>query len=98
MREIIITQKASIKLDSILDYLQTEWSEKVKTDFISKLEKTFEQIQKYPNSYKKSQKIKGLHLVIVSKQISYFYRFDKKTITIITFFDNRMNPKNLNIK
>lgn len=81
MRKIIITKRASSKLDSIIDYLQTEWSEKVKNDFISNLEKTFEQIQKYPNSFKKSQKIKGLHQVIVSKQTSYFYRFDKSTIT-----------------
>lgn len=98
MRKIIITKRASTKLDSILNYLQTEWSEQVKIEFISKLEKTFEQIHKYPNSFKKSDKIKGLHQVIVSKQTSYFYRFDKNTITIITFFDNRMNPKNLNIQ
>lgn len=34
-------------------------------------------------------------MFVVTKQTSFFYRFDTKTITIVTIFDNRMNPKRL---
>ena len=34
-------------------------------------------------------------MLVVTKQTSLFYRFDKKTITIVTIFDNRMNPDRL---
>jgi len=34
-------------------------------------------------------------MLVVSKQTSIFYRFDKEYIKIVTVFDNRMNPNKL---
>ena len=34
-------------------------------------------------------------MLVVTKQTSLFYRFDSKTIKVVTIFDNRMNPDKL---
>ncbi|MGD9993866.1 MAG: type II toxin-antitoxin system RelE/ParE family toxin [Salinivirgaceae bacterium] len=95
MRPVKLSKTASKKLDKLLEYLETEWSLKVKSDFIKKLDKSLKQIQKYPDSCQQTDFVKGLHMLVVTKQTSVFYRFDSKTISVVTIFDNRMNPKKL---
>ena len=50
MRTIKLSRRASIKLNKLLEYLENEWSLKVKLDFIKKLDTSLKQIQKYPVS------------------------------------------------
>jgi plasmid stabilization system protein ParE len=95
MRTIKLSKRASKNLEILLEYLESEWSSKVKTDFIKKLDKSLKQIQKYPDSCQQTDFVKGLHMLVVTKQTSVFYRFDSKSISIVTIFDNRMNPKKL---
>ena len=40
MRKIILSKRASEKLDELLDYLEREWSTKVKLNFINKFDKS----------------------------------------------------------
>ena len=95
MRTIKLSKRASKKLEKLFEYLESEWSSKVKSDFIKKLDKSLKQIQKYPNSCQQTDFVKGLHMLVVTKQTSVFYRFDSKRITVVTIFDNRMNPNKL---
>ena len=46
MRKVILSKRASHKLEKLLEYLESEWSLKVKNDFIVKLDKSLLQIQK----------------------------------------------------
>jgi plasmid stabilization system protein ParE len=95
MRKIILSKRASKRLENLLEFLELEWSIKVKNDFIKKLDKSLKQIQKFPESCQETSFVKGLHMLIVTKQTSVFYRYDSQTITIVTLFDNRMNPDKL---
>lgn len=95
MRKIILSKRASNRLEKLFNYLEFEWSLKVKNDFIKKLDNSLNQIQKFPESCQQTSFVKGLHKLIITKQTSLFYRFDAETITIITVFDNRMNPERL---
>jgi plasmid stabilization system protein ParE len=95
MRKVILSKRATNRLKKLLEYLESEWSLKVKKEFISKLDKSLKQIQKYPNSCQQTDFVKGLHMVVVTKQTTVFYRYDSKSINIVTIFDNRMNPKRL---
>ena len=79
----------------LLEYLETEWSLNVKKDFINRLDRSLIQIQKYPESCKKTDAVTGLHILIITKHTSLFYRFDSKSIKIVTLFDNRMDPEKL---
>ena len=98
MRSIILSKIAAKKLESLLEYLEVEWSEKVKSNFIEKLDKSLKQISKYPLSCEKSQLKPELHRCIVSKQTTIYYKFDTKRIFVVTVFDNRMNPEKLKQK
>ena len=95
MRKVILSKRASNKLDKLLKYLELEWSVKVQQDFIRKLDKSLKHIQQFPQSSIQTDFVKGLHMLVVTKQTSLFYRFNSKTITIVTIFDNRMNPDRL---
>ena len=95
MRKIKLSKRASNRLEKLLEYLELEWSLKVKNDFIKKLDKSLKRVQKYPESCQQTHYIKGLHMLVVTKHTSLFYRFDSKNITVVTLFDNRMNPKKI---
>lgn len=94
-REIRLSKRAMEKLDSLLIYLEDEWSTKVKHDFVLKLDKSLKQIQKLPDSFPESEKIKGLRKCVVTKQTTVFYKYSETTIDVVTIFDNRQNPKSL---
>ncbi|HQB78046.1 MAG TPA: type II toxin-antitoxin system RelE/ParE family toxin [Tenuifilaceae bacterium] len=88
-----LSKRAMKKLDSLLVYLENEWSTKVKHNFILKLDKSLKQIQKLPDSFPESEKIRGLRKCVVTKQTMVFYRYSDTSIDVITIFDNRQNPK-----
>lgn len=94
-RELRLSKRAMKKLDSLLVYLEEEWSTKVKHNFILKLDKSFKQIQNLPDSFSESEQIKGLRKCVVTKQTTVFYKYSETTIDVITIFDNRQNPKSL---
>ena len=95
MKRVIVIKRASIRQEELFKYLENEWSEKVKNDFIEKFDNAIYQIQKYPKMAPKSDIISDLHKYVVTKQTSIIYRIDEKSITILTIFDNRMDQINI---
>jgi plasmid stabilization system protein ParE len=95
MRRIILSKRASRRLDKLFEYLESEWSVKVKREFIKKLDKSIIQIKKYPDSSPRSEIVKGLYKHVITKQTTIYYKYDNKSIFIVTIFDNRMNPGKL---
>lgn len=91
-RKVILSKGTSQKLEELFEYLQSNWSQKTKISFIDKLTKKLEQIDKYPDSFPKSDLVKGLHKCIVSKQTSIYYLYDTKTINIVALFFSKQNP------
>ena len=94
-REVRLATRAMKKLDNLLVYLEKEWSIKVKNDFIVKLDKSLKQIQKLPDSFPESEKVKGLRKCVVTKQTTIFYKYTETSIDIVAIFDNRQSPKSL---
>ena len=95
MRKTVLSKTATTKLENLLDYLEKDWSSIVKANFIKKLDKSLEQINKYPLSFEKSKIKPNLHRCVVTKQTSLLYKHDEQNIYIITIFDTRMNPKKI---
>jgi len=94
-REIKLSKRTMRKLDSLLVYLEEEWSTNAKHEFVLKLDKSLKQIQKLPDSFPESEKIRGLRKCVLTKQTTVFYKYSETTIDVITIFDNRQNPKSL---
>ena len=95
-RKILLSKRASGKLDKLLIFLEKDWSLKVKKNFIFKLEAALKQIQKLPESFPESDKIPGLRKCVVTRQTTIFYKYSDTRIYIVSLFDNRKNPKSLN--
>jgi len=97
-RVVVISKTAERKLDALFNYLENNWSVKVKINFIQKLDKNISLIKTQPESFPVSLKAKGLHKCVITKQTTLFYRFDDEKIKIVTIFDSRQNPKSFNEK
>ncbi len=72
-----------------------EWSVKVKTDFVEKLDSSIEIIKNQPELFPESKKGKGLRKCVITKQTTLYYRYNSKRINIVTLFDTRQNPNKL---
>ena len=94
-RVIKLSKRTTKKLDELLEYLENEWLEKVKIDFIDKFDRILTIIKSNPESFQKSDLVKGLHQCVITSQTTIYYRYDNNFVYIITIFDNRQNPKKL---
>ena len=94
-KKVVLSPTAKAKLSILLEYLENKWSEKVKKEFIEKLDKSISRISDYPKSCSESIEIKGLFKCVVTKQTTLFYRIKPKRIEIVTLFDTRQNPEKL---
>jgi len=94
-RKVVISKTAERKLDKLFEYLITEWSVKVKTDFVKKLDSSIEIIKNQPEIFPESKKGKSLRKCVITKQTTLFYRYNSKRINIVTIFDTRQNPNKL---
>ncbi len=91
-RKVKISKTAEKKLDKLFNYLLENWSLKVKSDFIKKLDKSIELIKSQPEMFPESYKNPGLHKCVITKQTTLYYRFNSKTIFVVTIFDTRQHP------
>ena len=97
--EIKWTSEAERNLHAIFDYLENAWSEREISNFAKKLEANLQLISKQPAAFPYYDKNKNVRRCVLSLQTTIYYRelpFDN-VIVIITLFDNRQNPDNLNV-
>ncbi|KAA9324935.1 type II toxin-antitoxin system RelE/ParE family toxin [Adhaeribacter soli] len=94
-RKVVLSKRAEKKLASLFDFLTEKWSEKIKHDFIQKLDKRIEAIKNKPESFPESEIQKGLFKCVITKQTTLYYRFTSRQIQIVTIFDSRQNPEKL---
>ena len=94
-RKVVISKTAEKKLDKLFEYLITEWSVKVKTDFVEKLDSSIVIIKNQPEIFPESKEVKGLRKCVIAKQTTLYYRYNSKRINIVTLFDTRQNPNKL---
>ena len=94
-RKVVLSKRASLKLEELLEYLESEWSVKTKVDFVNKLDKKLNLIKSNPECSPQSNFIKGLRKCVVTKQTTIYYKYDKFKVYIVTLFDNRQDPRRL---
>ncbi len=95
--KVTISERAEKNLDDIIQYLETEWSVRVRDKFLEVLKTKIEQIGRMPQMYEASSKKKTIRRCVISKQTSLYYKAKKEEIEIITIQDNRGNPRKLKL-
>ncbi len=74
-RTVIISKTAEKKLEKLFLFLVENWSLKVKSDFIKKLDENINLIKTNPESFPQSEKKVGLYKCVITKQRTLFYRY-----------------------
>ena len=91
--EILWSKRADKKFDNILDYLLSEWGERVTESFVKKVYDFIDTLSEFTEIgtiENKDNQIRGFTIV---NQINVFYKVSGYQIIILDFFDNRQNPE-----
>lgn len=85
--EIVWTPQAEKGLDTVIDYLEKEWTINEILTLENNLKSLLNQITAYPESCPKTFSFTNVHKGLVDKNnyIVYRVRYDKKLIEIINF-------------
>jgi plasmid stabilization system protein ParE len=94
---VIISERAEINLDNIVNYLLIEWNEKVKDLFLFRLKKIVTMLSINPYLFQEYSKIKRIRKCIITKHNALYFRILENSVEIITIHDTRKNPKALKI-
>lgn len=89
--EILITQQAEDELDNIVYFIQSQWPERIKTDFLAAVADKMRLLTTMPYMYKASAAEPTVRACLVSQQVTMYYRVNESTHTIevLSFRDNR---------
>jgi plasmid stabilization system protein ParE len=93
--KIIWTENALKSYFVILEYLQSEWGDKILQDFVIKTEHILAQIQEYPKMYESSEFYKNVRKAFITKHNLMFYKIKprKKEIELLIFWDTRQDDE-----
>ncbi|MCB0566638.1 MAG: type II toxin-antitoxin system RelE/ParE family toxin [Lewinellaceae bacterium] len=89
--KVFLSQTAYDQAQDIVDYLEENWHERVRNNFLDKLERSMEIISTMPFAFPPSEKFPGLRKCVITPQTTAYYRVDETNdeVEIITFLDNR---------
>ena len=90
--------EAKYNLSQTLNYLEKEWTDNEIRHFVKVLSKNLNLISVNPRLFKRSQRFRKTRECPITKHNSLFYTFDKDILYVVTFWDNRRNPKILTNK
>ena len=90
-----ISKRAEENLEKIAKYLEANWSNSVKIDFLVQVSEHLQLLEIMPFMYRKSTKKDSIRECIVNKQTIMFYKITDDLVEIITIQNSRMNLDDL---
>ncbi len=94
--KVIWTKQAQIDYDLTIEYLLSEWSEKVAMNFINQVSLTIELLLINPYLYQQSD-YQDIRKAFITKHISLFYKSETERIVLIRFWNNSSPTEDLSI-
>lgn len=89
--QIEITDEAQQQLIRITDYLNEEWSSRVRDNFLDKVETAVRTISQLPFAFPEAPDLPGVRRCVAHKNTSIYYRVNSEKIEILAFWDNRQD-------
>jgi plasmid stabilization system protein ParE len=90
---IIVKKRFTNKVKKILAYLEKEWSHKVATEFLLKIDRRIELLARQPYVGVTSLHIKDVRGLLITRHNRLYYKIKDDSVIILNMFDTRMNPK-----
>lgn len=94
---VSFTIESSEQIDNIFDYLLNNWSEKITSEFIKKINSKVSFIKEFPHLYPFTEFRKNVRRCIVTKQVALYYKITGDEILVISVFDTRQSPEKLRL-
>ena len=91
--KILWTKRADIKFDKILEYLNSEWGERVTITFVKKVYDFLDILVEFPEIGTIENSERNIRGFVIVKQITIFYKVSGNKIILLNFFDNRQGSK-----
>jgi len=91
------TAEATKNLESIITYLETNWTQKELIRFFNKLEKQLFLLSLFPDAYPFSMKKRKIHRCVFSKTLTIFYTTENEHLVLLSLFDTRQDPSKTKI-
>ncbi len=91
------TEEASLNLENIISYLETNWTSGELTRFFQKLEKQLILLSNFPDAYPISRKKNKIHRCVLTKNHTIYYKVLEDSIVLLSLFDSRQNPLKLKL-
>ncbi|HIB49119.1 MAG TPA: type II toxin-antitoxin system RelE/ParE family toxin [Flavobacteriaceae bacterium] len=95
--KILWTEHALSELEETIEYLRENWTDKELSNFSRELDHTIELISKSPELFQVSKKKKDVRRAVVAKLNNLYYRINKDSIEILSFFSNRQDPNKIKL-
>lgn len=94
---IVWTSEAIMTFEDRITYLKIHWTEKEITKFKNRVNDYLKILTEEPLIGKRTSKLKNVHIGLIIAQVSLIYRINTitKEIQLISFIDNRQNPKRI---
>ena len=95
LKKVIWSPAAENDIETILDYLQLNWNERIINRFINKVDDNVSLILEEPKIFPIINQELQIRKSVISKHNTLYYRVKEETLEIIRLFDSRQDPNNL---
>lgn len=92
-KTIVWTKRANSKFNSIIQYLESEWSRTAVKSFVQRTYSVIELLAEHPQMGTIENQEKAIRGFLITKHNRLFYRENKNEIILLNFFDSRSKPK-----
>jgi plasmid stabilization system protein ParE len=89
------TEEATKNLESIIIYLESNWTSKELTKFFQKLEKQLLILSLFPEAYPFSIRRREIHRCVFSKNLTIYYTVEDDYLVLLSLFDTRQDPSKM---
>ena len=96
--KILWTDNAINELARTIEYLESNWTEKELRNLAANLEKTLNLISQNPFIFQASDSKKEIRRAVILSFNTLYYKVNKNSVEIVSFFSNRQNPKKRKLK
>jgi plasmid stabilization system protein ParE len=93
VKTIIWNRRASNSFNSIIQYLQNEWGDRVTRNFVVRTYEIIDLLAANPEMGVVEHFEKQIRGFVITKHNTLFYRIEDNKLILLNFFDNRQDPK-----
>ncbi len=91
--QVIIKKRFTNKVQKVLAWLNKEWSAKVASEFLEKIDYRIGLLAKQPYAGAPSAKVKDIRGLLITRHNKMYYKVKGDKVIILNMYDTRINPK-----